>query len=311
MAVVVLVHGIAQEQESADSLEAEWLPALAGGLRTAGYDELADRIWRTQGGPGAIEARMAFYGDCFLRPGAQGTASGELTPDAQELAEQLARAWLERAAAEPSTPRDQHTAQVELGDLNDTLGQAQSPRTVVRSAMASLARLRWFAPYGMAFAQRFVDRALVQVTRYFTDNQVRQYAQEQVAKLIGPDTRVLVGHSLGSVVTYEAAQRMKQSLPLLVTLGSPLGLRTIVYERLQPQPPGFPTQAGRWVNVAARDDFVAAAPDLSLLFESGRPQTSVFEGGWTVDNGAQPHTATFYLTKRAVSQPIAEVLVSL
>ena len=308
MAVVVLVHGIAQEQESADSLEAEWLPALAGGLRTAGYSELADQVWRSQGGPGAIDVRMAFYGDRFLRPGAQGTDPGRLTPDAQELAEVLARAWLERAAAEPTTPRDQHTAQVELGGLDDTLGQAQGLGNAARSAAASLARLRWFAPHGMAFAQRFVDKALVQVTRYFTDEKVRDYAQEQVAKLIGPDTRVLVGHSLGSVVAYEAAQRIQQPLPLLVTMGSPLGLRTIIYERLQPQPPGFPIQVGRWMNVAARDDFVAAVPNLSLLFGSGRPETSVFEGGWTVDNGSEPHRATFYLTKGEIGRPIARAL---
>ena len=31
MATIVLVHGIAQEQKSADTLEEEWLPDLAGG----------------------------------------------------------------------------------------------------------------------------------------------------------------------------------------------------------------------------------------------------------------------------------------
>jgi hypothetical protein len=41
----VLVHGIAQEQRSADELEAKWLPALAGGLRIAGYPDLADGLW--------------------------------------------------------------------------------------------------------------------------------------------------------------------------------------------------------------------------------------------------------------------------
>lgn len=72
MAVIVLVHGMAQEQRSADDLEAEWLPALAGGLRTGGYPELADRLWRERPTQGGIEARMAFYGDRFRRPGTQG-----------------------------------------------------------------------------------------------------------------------------------------------------------------------------------------------------------------------------------------------
>ncbi len=78
---------------------------------------------------------------------------------------------------------------------------------------------------------------------YLTDEQVRAYALDKVAKLIDPDTRVLVGHSLGSVVAYEAAHRLAQPLPLLVTLGSPLGLRTIIYERLRPNRPASPC---RW-----------------------------------------------------------------
>ncbi|HEX8200114.1 MAG TPA: hypothetical protein VF590_06475 [Isosphaeraceae bacterium] len=74
MAEIVLVHGIAQEQLSADLLESVWLPALAGGVRTARFPAVADRLWRAQGGPGGIDARMAFHGHLFLRPGAQGIA---------------------------------------------------------------------------------------------------------------------------------------------------------------------------------------------------------------------------------------------
>ena len=93
MAAIVLVHGIAQEQYSADLLESKWLPALAGGVRTAGFPDIADKIWRA--GPGAIEARMAFYGHLFLRPGAQGLGAEELSPEQAELAEQLSLEWLE------------------------------------------------------------------------------------------------------------------------------------------------------------------------------------------------------------------------
>src|SRR6516225_8981118 len=50
-------------------------------------------------------------------------------------------------------------------------------------------------------------------------------------------------HSLGSVVAYEATQELEHPLPLLITLGSPLGLNTIVYQRLRPQPPSFPPMA--------------------------------------------------------------------
>jgi hypothetical protein len=72
MATIVLVHGIAQEQKSADTLEEEWLPDLAGGVRTADFPEIADRLYRARFGPGGIEARMAFYGACSSSPASRG-----------------------------------------------------------------------------------------------------------------------------------------------------------------------------------------------------------------------------------------------
>jgi hypothetical protein len=97
--------------------------------------------------------------------------------------------------------------------------------------------------------------------------------------------------------------RLAQPLLLLVTLGSPLGLRTIVYEQLRPQPPGFPPQVARWVNIADRDDFVAAAPDLTRLFATGQPAKAVLEGGWTVDNGAERAAPRDLLPDQAADRP--------
>jgi hypothetical protein len=97
MATIVLVHGIAQEQSSADSLEKDWIPALAGGVRKAGFSEVADQIWRDRGHDG-IETRMAFYGNLFLRPDLQGGDPGDFTPAEDAWAEQLVKEWLERDA---------------------------------------------------------------------------------------------------------------------------------------------------------------------------------------------------------------------
>jgi hypothetical protein len=307
MAQMVLIHGIAQEQRSADDLEAEWLPALAGGLRVAGYGQLADRIWRDRATPKGIDARMAFYGNKFLTPGEQGGDPDTLDAAELQLAEQLALAWLERARTAASL-RERQAAERELDLLTSPAGQAQGVGTIKRSAIAGLVRVPWFGPFGMAVAERFVRRALAQVTRYFSSERIREHALEQVAGLLDADTQVVVGHSLGSVVAYEASHRLGRPLPLLVTLGSPLGLRRVVYERLRPQPPSFPPQVKRWVNVADRDDAIAAAPNLGRLFGAGQPPTALFEGGWTADNGAKPHTATFYLTKEQTGRPIGQTL---
>jgi hypothetical protein len=76
--LVVLVHGIAQENLASDFLEKDWLPALAGGVRNAGFKEIAERIWRRRSEPGVIETRMAFYGNLFLRPDQQGDGPSDL-----------------------------------------------------------------------------------------------------------------------------------------------------------------------------------------------------------------------------------------
>jgi len=306
MAAIVLVHGIAQEQYSADLLESKWLPALAGGVRTAGFPDIADKIWRA--GPGAIEARMAFYGHLFLRPGAQGLGAEKLSPEQSELADQLSLEWLERAETRASNEEQRRTAAIELVYLRrDPARQAQGVRSGVRDAWKSLARLRWFALLGYAIAERFVVRTLSQVTRYLTDDAIRGEIQQIVLDKIGDDTRVLLGHSLGSIVAYEVAHRLDRPLPLLVTLGSPLGVETLVLQRLRP-PASFPPRVRRWVNVADKDDLVAAEPNLTNLFAVSMPRDAIFEGSYTVDNGAEPHSAEFYLGKGHIGRPVGQVL---
>lgn len=77
---------------------------------------------------------------------------------------------------------------------------------------------------------------------------------------------MVVSHSLGSVIAYEACHLLDRPLPLLVTLGSPLGLKTVVYDKLRPAPPTFPSQVAHWVNVADRDDIMAARLQLAAMF---------------------------------------------
>ena len=310
MAEIVLVHGIDQQQKSADRLESEWLPSLAGGVRVAGFSAIADHIWRNAGRPGSIESRMAFYGDRFLVSGQQGDDPGDFTSQEAEFAEALAEEWLKHAAARATRERVRATGVRELAYISQGMGAEQGVGNVVRSAVGSLAKISWFAPFGMAFGERFVKRALAQVTRYFTNETIRSAALEAVLKLVDARTRVLIGHSLGSVVAYEATHLLKQPLPVLITLGSPLGLQTIVYQRLRPQPPGFPPPVQRWVNVADRDDFIAAEPDLKELFGAAMPVGAVFDGAYTVDNGAEPHMADFYLGKAQVGLAVAQAFLS-
>ncbi|MET9763674.1 hypothetical protein ABZ016_32290 [Streptomyces sp. NPDC006372] len=156
----------------------------------------------------------------------------------------------------------------------------------------------------MAFAQRFVHRALAQVTRYLTEEKIQEEVQRRIAAHIGPETVAVIGHSLGSVAAFQAAHRSRHRLPLLLTLGSPLGLRTLVYDRI-PEAKTIPPRVARWANYADHDDLVAAEPDLAKLFAD---PYGALESDWTIDNGAEPHRAESYLVKRQIGQAVGTVL---
>jgi hypothetical protein len=307
MAEIVLVHGIAQEQLGAARLESTWLPAIADGLRAAGRPDLAGRVWPVTDAPERIATQMAFYGDLFLTPGSMGGAEGGNAVGEQgDLAAALAEEWLQHAAHRNNP--DQRAASTQLTYLHPMGHESQGPvQEAQRAALNALSRLRWFAPYGMAFAGKFVNKSLAQVTAYLTDDQIREQVQQRVLQLIDRETKVIIGHSLGSVVAYEAAHQLTDELPLLLTIGSPLGLRSVVFERIRPQPPEYPRHVRHWVNIADRNDLVAAEPDLRPQF-GNPPPACTFDACWTVDNGAKPHDGTFYLGKKEAGTAIAQGL---
>jgi pimeloyl-ACP methyl ester carboxylesterase len=129
--------------------------------------------------------------------------------------------------------------------------------------------------------------------------------QALTATLIDDRTRVIIGHSLGSVVAWEACHRLPRRVPVLITLGSPLGLGHVVYDRLMPQPPSWPEQIDRWVNVAHHDDFIAVEPRLAALFPStdGR----VVEDH-TLTSKHEHHGIAGYLERPECGLAVAEAL---
>ncbi|HET6355939.1 hypothetical protein [Streptomyces sp.] len=63
------------------------------------------------------------------------------------------------------------------------------------------------------------------------------------------------------------------------------------------------------VPVVDRDDIVAARPHLTEFFGTNQPPPwAQIDSTYTVDNGASPHRANFYLTKAATGQAIADAM---
>lgn len=278
MARVVCVHGVGQQLGGEESLLGSWRPALHDGLRRVGSHQLPYG-----------EVAMAFYGDLFRLPG-QPLAVGEPRYTADDVGEgfetELLLGWWEAVA-------EVDAAVVPPGA--DTL--VRTPRSV-QAALRALSRSRFFS----GLALRGLVGALKQTSRYLQEPEVRSAARKRVLAALGDDTRVVVAHSLGSVVAYEAlCSAPGHRVRALVTLGSPLGLR-MIFDRLSPAPDPLGAWPGgdglAWTNVVDHGDVVALVKDL-------RPCFGPRVDGVVVHNGAHAHDATVYLTDVATGAAIA------
>ncbi len=305
MAQIVLIHGIGQQASTAEEQEAAWLPSLVKGVLASGHPDaaaVAARVAASTGQNRPPLARMAFYGDLFLPTGTQGEEA-PASPAAEALAETLAAALLARAAVSDD-PRLAAEAANALRQADPDRDGVQGLGARARGAAAVLDGNAWLTARIFGALQK-ARKDLLQVTRYLTEDDLRAAAQARVAALLGEDTQLVIGHSLGSVLAWEACQALDRPLPVLVTLGSPLGLDTVVYPRLRPQPPAWPPPVHRWVNVAHPDDIVAVDPDLGRLFPA--------PDGLTIESHTPPskhehHAAAGYLEEEATGHAAADAL---
>jgi len=273
VARIVCVHGVGKQALGEQSLLRDWRPAINDGMTRAGNDLTA-----------AQDLAMAFYGDLFRPPG-ELLATGEPLYSPSDVdrswEQELLFLWWCAAALidERVAPPD-----------GDTL--ARTPRTA-QAALRQLSRSKFFA--GIALRALVFD--LKQVRRYLQEPDLRHAARARVTALIDSKTRVVVAHSLGSVVAYEALCALPDHpVRALVTLGSPLGIQNLVFDQLDPRPStGQATWPGSsemvWTNVADRGDIVALEKDLRGRF--GDRVHNVI-----VHNGAHAHDATAYLTDK-------------
>jgi hypothetical protein len=283
MAMIVGVHGIGQQFKGPEVQKAEWLNPLRDGVALAG-------------GPQIHEADLtcAFYGDLFRPSGTKGSVLGAPPYDESDVADpweqQLLEAWWREAAVvEPD--------RVESPDAATKLGR--TPRFVQR-ALDALSHSRFFA----GIAERAFIFDLKQVYLYLHDQAIRRAVRARAEAVVDAQrTRVLIGHSLGSVVAYEClCAHPEWSVNTLVTLGSPLGIRNLIFDLLDSGPShlvgAWPGSVRSWVNIADQGDIVALVKDLSACF-GPRVENRL------IHNGATAHNLLPYLTARETGDAIA------
>ncbi|MEU3711872.1 hypothetical protein [Streptomyces catenulae] len=281
MTRIVLVHGIAQQFKGPETLLADWYPALSDGVSLASDTRIARH-----------QVSMAFYGDLFRPAGHRGIGMPDL--DASDVQDDIERElllqwWKFTAAREPSVPSPEAPARL------------RTPNTVQR-ALNALSHSVFFA----GLSERMLIFSARQVRSYFTDPGMRTAVQRRLVARVTPETRVIVAHSLGTVVAYEALCAHPQWRDVaLVTLGSPLAVRNLVFDRLIPRPARgnarWPAPVTRWTNVSDEGDAVCSVKSLSPRF--GDRISDFF-----VHNGAAAHDVRPYLSARETGQAIADAL---
>lgn len=215
MAQILIVHGIGNQFEGEMELRGPWHRALCDGLLRVGHQAL----------PQEADCFCPFYGDLFRPAGHLGVGPAIDESDVEEAsptdAALIEAVWQAAIMDDPTIPGPDAFA--------DSL--AYAPRMVER-ALTSLAKARYLADYTPL--QLFGD--LKHVVAYLNDPAIRSSVLERVLARIEPDTRIVIGHSLGSVVAYEAVCAKPANISTLLTLGSPLGIKNVVFDKLTPAP---------------------------------------------------------------------------
>ncbi|MFE1907958.1 hypothetical protein ACFW96_30455 [Streptomyces gardneri] len=286
MSPIVLVHGIfnyipgIDSEAAAAQLAATYRPCLAEGLGRLSVP--------------TPEVAMAYYADLLQPDSPRWAQAVARAPGFESLRTEQQRAdaaqWLVAAGfVEPENPMGEATR-----FLRDWLTQLVDER----GGRLSRAARRLVVDR--------VERAIVshvhEVEAYTSQPDRRALVRARVADLVRREApAVVIAHSLGSYITYEALHAYPDlEVELLVTVGSPLRVPSLL-RRLDP-----PLRSGRgarpagvqeWVNIADVGDPVAVPPKLGEVFPVDSDETC--------DNGFDAHGLGGYLSNDLLAGIIA------
>ena len=206
--------------------------------------------------PDALDFTVAYYAP-LLHAGVPATQAAALDPDRaldalDSSTDAVARSWIEAL------------------DLPEVTVQGRLAVPLRHAVTAAADR---FSLNGR-LTKLFVAVCFPEVARYLAadDAPARAQAREHVATAITDRrARIVIAHSLGTVVAYEALHaRPDLEVDLLITLGSPLALPSAVFPRLQPRPGGGiglrSANVRRWVNISDYGDPIAILRPFKTYF---------------------------------------------
>jgi hypothetical protein len=313
---LILIHGRATKPREREKKRLV-LESLAGGLRRV--DEGAAKALES----GRVKFTFVYYGDVCNR------LMVEAEPERRKEMEKDGENWfepggsydedLERLVARPT---NRHGAE----DYRKLLKEEKD-----KSAYDNIARAVSPVLSLFGLSERVIKKTLPDLGAYLTSrvvgSEIRERLQAPLRKaLLAGDEVALVAHSMGCIVSYDVLwkfSRMSEyrdtwghKVSLWLTLGNPLGepaVRENLYDADEPEDGMYPSNAVHWLNIAAKDDFVAhdatAADDFSEMRQrrlvqkiEDMPRIYTFWAGY---EGSNPHKFYGYLNHPKVAARLA------
>jgi hypothetical protein len=239
---LLLIHGRAQEGKSSETITQEWMTVLRRGFKELGVAE-----------PPNLKIDAPFYGDKLAElvkkrnlPQADHVATRGETADSYEK-------FLEEVATQVSSD-----GTVTHREIEDEMGPGPETRGVENWGWVQ-AIIRIIDRHTPGVSEFSIGQLLRDVFVYVNDGPVRKAINKIVADQLTGEPTVVVAHSLGTVVGYEVLRNHAgNSVPRLVTVGSPLGIRAI-RDRLA-TPLVMPAGVVDWYNAFDDRDVVALYP---------------------------------------------------
>ena len=289
---LVFIHGRSQENKDAVELKGEWVEAFQKGLAKNGLQIPIDDA----------DIRFPYYGDTLH----------DLVADkpADEVAEIIVKG---DGAGEAETQfiRAMLLEIQEQNGVTDAQVQALAGGTVTEKGVLNwkwvqkaLEALDTYVPGASSASVALATRDVYQ---YLRNPGLQNVIDSGVRSAFTPGVEtIVVGHSMGSIVSYSLLRREGHALgwkvPLYVTLGAPLAVR-VVKESLAPVK--HPQCVSKWFNAMDDRDVVSLYP----LDQQHFPIDPPIENKIDVDNPtANRHGISGYLSDPVVARRIHDAL---
>jgi hypothetical protein len=293
MRQLIFVHGRSQQGKDPAGLKRIWIESWERGLRKIGLENPLPET----------HIRFPHYGNALIdllrgksvEEAAEIIIKGPRPAPGKEaiMREMLNEIAVHEGVAEADIRAELAPRVLEKGPLNWGW---------VQGIASALDRIR-------PLASRMVAIATADVAEYLSDPVTQKRIDDGVraALLPGHTDAVIVSHSLGTVVAYNTllgrtAPFPAVTVPLFVTLGSPLGMNA-VKSRLKPHT--FPPQVRTWFNAMDEDDFVSLhALDKKHFNTGGKITNHTKVDNWTENQ----HGIEGYLDDAQVAKRIYDAV---